>query len=412
MIRAGISKGFLRFCSTGGAFFNLEYKDILFDAEYWRGSVEGTKAYVKTLFTIRENVSCNLKHFRSSQLCKTNTSLGSRSQSQQPEEDALLPQPSNSIPGEELNDNEDESRSLGGSAMPLDEEIDDTFDGALEAAFKLVNDAYHKEVSHYKSQIEERDDEIKLWSEGIKATTKEIAEHEDTIRSNEQTIERQRNTISDLKDKIRSIESLPLSAGDSAIPDNASQNTSLEAQNKKLQKDLDASLTANKGQAQKIASLLIEQPGHKQADVIKLMYENGEKDDKIKTLEEQLLAFQTQNGNLQQQNRLSPALLTIDAFELHGLHFDDSFVKIPEQYARASMYKERNGVKFTAESNMRWQKTRMLQDGIVIAGVPQDRVQTINGAAYACYEENGKQKRLRLPDEKSLVNILIIMVIF
>lgn len=221
-----------------------------------------------------------------------------------------------------------------------------------------------------------------------------IAEHEATIRNHEQAIERYRETISGLEDNIRPADS-----------DNVSQHTRLESQIETLQKELNASLVDNKKQAQKIAWLLIDPQEQKQAERIKLIHENEEKDGEIKSLKEQLskLQIQIENENVQKESQSSSGPATVNTLDLHGLLFQDGFVKVPEALGKASMHKERFGMKFAGEDNTHWQKTRMIQDGIVIAGVPLNCVETIRGTKYACYEENGKQKRLRFLDKDSLV---------
>ncbi|KUJ23173.1 uncharacterized protein LY89DRAFT_170043 [Mollisia scopiformis] len=396
---------YVRF-SRVGLHVGYEYKDIEFDQEYWRGSINASKKYIKTLFKVKDD-----------------SRQGSQSQRRELEEvDDASEQSSDDEVEQPIQDG---LGTLKPSNLVLSDGFEDAF-ASLDKSYNASIDRLRREAGRQDSVIGEREGEI----EGLRSDIEElsnanskhqetIAEHELTIRTHDAVIEelslarqqeaetssallRQRNEIiSNLEARVKE---LTLGGGSNSGHTAKTDNeAALKSQVKELEAKLKAAESANMTQAWKIASFSGESEDSKNTIALRLQHEVDIRDDKIAGLEQELQDLRAENGQSQFPHPLLPLPIFTREFDLHGLRFEDGFVKVPEAFAKASLFKERNGAKFTGENNILWQKTRMLQDNIIVAGTPLDRIETIAGARYACYEEGGKQKRLRLPDQTSLV---------
>lgn len=288
----------------------------------------------------------------------------------------------------------------------------------FQAAFEAAKDSLRNLESVTKNFKDDKEGHIQGLMTELDQRQEILEDLSLTIRNHETTILKQKSDIDDLgtvmatevEARDRTIAELQAKVQQPSLVNGANQPAtaspsvtnaaSSDSRIKELEKKLKKSEAENQKQAQNIADFVADPENFKIVHLTKLEAKNQEKDDRIQSLEAELLKAQSEVEQLQ---RVSSNPASIKSVDTHGLRFQDAFVKVPDEVSKASLYKERVTPKFSDENNRWWQQTRMLQDGIVIAGTSSDRVETINGATYDCYEEKGKQKRLKHVDENSLV---------
>lgn len=379
MVQRRNGRVFVGFFDRAERAMMTRFDDVLFYEAYRRSSKDETKAYIMTLFQVDD----------------TEDGADDVLEDGQDFTHQAFTQPT-------APENSEDLARLTGLLSP---DYQEAFGAILNSLCKLANVAGNSEahlgeqegdMDGLKSDLDEHQKTIEDLSMTIEQHAKRISEHEVTIGDHEKTIQERDQVISELQAKIQE---LALLSRPSQLVNESLPTTNVEPSEltiRELEEKLKASDSKNKEQAQKIANMLNDPGDYKNIALIKLQSQNEEKDEKIQDLEGKLEQLQ----QIQQSSHLPPQVKTLD---LHGLRFQDCFIKLPTEGSNASLHKERNGLKFRDENNTWWQKTRMLQDGIVIAGAPLPRVETINGDKYDCYEEKGKQKRLKYIDESSLV---------
>jgi hypothetical protein len=309
-----------------------------------------------------------------------------------------------------------EDEDIPGSYQEL-AQLESLLGPEFQAAFGTVKDSLRNLASvagSYKGEKEEHIQDLMAELDQRQETLEDLSL---TIKNHEATILKQQSDIEDLTTTMtteveardQTIAELQAevqqgrvsSANQLALQSPSATNAaSSESRIKELEKKLKKFEAENKKQAQKTADFL-DDPRDYKVQLIKLESDNQEKANRIQSLEAELLKTRSEVDQDQLQRVFSGPTF-IKSIDLNGRRFQDAFVKLPDAVSKASLCKEKGTLKFTGEKNMWWQQTRLLQDAIVVAGTSLERVETINGAEYDCYEEKGKQKRLKHLDENSL----------